>query len=116
MRRLHEVRVAAAACRGALRQAAEGPRDRGDRGGRGHGGRRPATSPRWPAWPNRAAERRKGIQMIGNKRLRVVGPSDDDYESAPLDGLAETERFVIAVKSSAYLQLWDQRRLSRISF
>ena len=26
--------------------------------------------------------------MIGNKRLRVVGPSDDDYESAPLDGLA----------------------------
>ena len=32
--------------------------------------------------------------MIGNKRLRVVGPSDDDYESARLDGLAETERFV----------------------
>ena len=54
--------------------------------------------------------------MIGNKRLRVVGPSDDDYESARLDGLAETERFVIAVQSSAYLQLWDQRRLSRISF
>ena len=36
--------------------------------------------------------------MIGNKRLRVVGPSDDDYESARLDGLAETERFVIAVQ------------------
>ena len=34
------------------------------------------------------------MPMIGNKPLRVVGPSDDDYESAPLDGLAETERFM----------------------
>jgi len=36
--------------------------------------------------------------MIGNKRLRVVGPSDDDYESARLDGLAETERFMLAMQ------------------
>ena len=36
--------------------------------------------------------------MIGNKRLRVVEPSDDDYESARLDGLAETERFTLAVQ------------------
>jgi hypothetical protein len=39
------------------------------------------------------------MQMIGNKRrLRVVGPSDDDYDSARRDGLAETERFMLAMQ------------------
>ena len=38
------------------------------------------------------------MQIIANKRLRVVGPADDDYESARAGGLAETERFLLAVQ------------------